>query len=178
MGLLDSLGLDQVSGDPNDIPDGPYKGLVVKSEIVVTKKDEVKHAITYKVSEGPHKGAERAEWFTLGKDPVREGPGQVLVGFTPTMSDQAKTYYKKRWADLGVISPNHDGPMPSIEALLNIPVEFGVKTREGFKNVNWVNRRTDVQPPVGTNPTPGTSVNVTPPSAPQSAEEALASGQL
>ena len=69
--LLASLGLDSVSADPNAIPDNRYNGEVVKSEYVVAKrKGTLNHVITYRVTEGDHKGAEKAEWFKLCDDCV------------------------------------------------------------------------------------------------------------
>lgn len=156
MGLLDSLGLDQVQGDPNAIPDGPYKGKVVKSEIaVVDAKNTVSHVLTLRVTEGPHKGAEKQRWYQLGKDPQRDGtPANKLVGFTPTMTDQQKTWYKKMWADLGGIpSADYEGTMPDISVLVDKDCEFGIKTADGYSNVSWINGPRNASPqatPTGT----------------------------
>lgn len=135
MSLMGSLGLDSVEADPNAIADGTYKAVVFKSEYVVSKKDDVFHVITYKVIDGPRKGAQKAEWFKLGTDPVREGPGNVLVGMTPTMTEQAKPWYKKRWVDLGV--PEAEVATADPSRLVGINVDFGVKTKDGYQNITF-----------------------------------------
>lgn len=142
MSLIGSLGLDAVEADPNYLADGAYPGEVFKSEYVIREKDgeeTVNHVITYRVTEGDRKGAQKAEWFRLGKDPVREGPANELVGMTPTMTEQAKTWYKKRLVDLGI--PEEEIATLVPQTLVGIPVDFGVKTKNGYTNVSFVSRR-------------------------------------
>lgn len=146
MSLLGSLGLDSVESDPNKIADGVYNGVVFKSEYVVHTKnknkadeyDAVSHVITYQVTDGDRKGAQKAEWFTLGRDPQYDesSPGRPLVGMTPTMSEAAKPWYKKRWVDLGVDENEVASADP--KRLIGTRVRFGVKTKDGFQNVSFV----------------------------------------
>ena len=143
--LLASLGLDSVSADPNAIPDNRYNGEVVKSEFVVAKKKGTfNHVITYRVTEGDHKGAEKAEWFKLGEDCVT-ADGQPaerasdVANYTPSMTDNAKTWYKKRYVDLGISEEKVGRIAP--EDLVGIKVTFGTKTSNGYQNINYVEAR-------------------------------------
>lgn len=148
--LHQSLGLDKVEGDLNALPDGAYDGEVFKSVLVyVDSKDTISHVITYKVSDGDYKGRQRDEWFTLGREPrLKDGstptkgevPLEDLGSFTPTMSEQAKPWYKKRHLDLGFTEDQFaEGIHPS--ELTGKPVTFRVKTKDGYSNVNSVWRR-------------------------------------
>lgn len=143
MSLLDSLGLDDVEADPNFLADGKYAGEVFKSEIVVTndKKDKdqqnVAHVITYRVTDGPRKSAQKAEWFNLGINPVfSEDAAHTLVSFTSTMTAQAKPWYKKRWTDLG--TPEAEVGKADVKTLVGKPVIFGIKTNGEYKNISFV----------------------------------------
>lgn len=143
--LLASMGLDNVEADPNAIPDGKYDGVVFKSEYVLIKaKDQLSHVVTYKVTDGDRNGAQRAVWYNLGnnvKDSSGEFPTDVndIVSFTPTMSEASKPWYKKMFVDLGIAE--QDVSTTPIEALVGIPVTFGVKKKDGYTNVNFVERR-------------------------------------
>lgn len=149
-GLFDSLGMGQVESDPNNIPDGRYPGKVLKSEhVFVEKKSELSHVITYSVTDGKHKGAQRAEWFTIGKDPVFNDDG-VLVGLTPTMSETNKQWYKKRLNDLLTPEGTDEekdkviaAAMENPESLKDIPVAFGVRRKDGFVNISFAEKRAE-----------------------------------
>lgn len=158
--LLGSLGLDKVDGDPNNIPDGPYKGVITKSEIFVSdKKNSVNHVVTIRVTEGNRKGARKQQWFKLGTDPVRdEGPSKKLIGYTPTMTDQAKSYYKQFWMDCGV-NEAEIGTLP-FEALVGVDVTFNAKTKDGFQNLYNIKKRDDA---------PATAPGVSAPTGPAGA---------
>lgn len=135
--LIGSLGLDDVQSDPNALPDGRWAGEVFKSELVNNKKNStVAHVITYKVTEGKRKGAQRTDWNTLGKDPVfaegHDGDFAHLESMTNTMDDTAKRWYKKIFTDLGI--PEAEVSNTSPEDLVGLPVTFGTK-----KNGEWIN---------------------------------------
>src|SRR3954468_3277747 len=89
--LLGSLGLNDVPADPNAIPDNTYDGEVMKSELVfVASKNSINHVITYKVTEGERKGAQKQEWYELGVAPVDASGAPATsvkdaVSFTPSM---------------------------------------------------------------------------------------------
>lgn len=145
--LLGTLGLQNVAADPNDIPDNTYDGVVAESQYVtVESKDTLAHVITYRVADGPHKGAQRQEWFTIGNAP-RDASGNFaknvtdVVNFQQAMSDQQKMWYKKRWVDLGIAEADVNSGTVAPEALVGRPVTFGVKTKNGFKNISFVNLR-------------------------------------
>lgn len=139
MSFMDSLGIDSVEADPNALPDGKYAGEVFKSELVWSKaKGTISHVITYRVTEGERAGAQRQEWFTLGTDPVYDDEGN-LVSLTPTMTEQAKPWYKKRFVDLGV--PEAEVSKTKPEALVGLPVNFGVKKNGAYININFVELR-------------------------------------
>lgn len=142
-----TLGLGEISADPNDIPDGKYNGKVLSSQYVLTKTGKVSHAITYQVTEGTHNGAQRPRFQDLGKDPV-DANGQPatkiedVANFTPTMSDAQKQWYKKMWVDHGIPEDQVVNAKPAdLEGRL---VTFGVKTKDGYKNINFVETRTAV----------------------------------
>jgi hypothetical protein len=140
MSLLDSLGLDDVAADPNDIPDGPYVGVVKKSEFVHNKKaNTYSHVITYSVTEGERKGAERQEWFTLGEVTATDEAGKPTA-LTPTMKDSQKPWYKKRWLDLGVTEEEFPTKKNTPEILVGTPVRFGVKRNNGYININFAEK--------------------------------------
>lgn len=150
--LLGNLGLDNVSADPNDIPDGKYEGVCTRSEYVVIKDDNggaLKHAITYKVqSADEYNGAEKQQWYTLGTNPVDENgnfPEKVsdVRGYQPTMTEQNKKWYKKLLVDVGGV-PEHMVSQTGPEVLVGKHVTFGVKTKNGYKNVSFVEPRTPV----------------------------------
>lgn len=141
MSLLGTLGLDKVEGDPNNLPDGKYRGVVSRSEYVEKKDGTLSHVITYKVTDpsSPRKGAEKAEWFNLGKDVVRDdSPAKKITGFTPTMSEAAKPWYKKRFLDLGI--PEDRINEIDVADLVGVEVDFGVKTKDGFSNINFAQK--------------------------------------
>lgn len=150
MGLLGSLGLDEVEADPNNIPDGRYDGFIKSDELVVKKNGEVSLVITYKVSEGDRKGAERTEWYTLGKDPVRNPTTQAVEGYTPTMDETAKSWFKKRLVDCGLNEQQIADYEPG--DLANKKVTFGVKRNGNFININFVELR---EAPEGAEPSTG-----------------------
>lgn len=171
--LIGSLGLGDID---TGTPDGPYKGVVSSSQIVTREKDGtewVSHAINYRITDGKFKGEQAGEFFRIGKDPVREGPANQIVSMTPTMNENNKKWYKKRWEDLG-FPEEAIGSLP-VEALKDVPVEFGLKTKDGYQNISWVRKRNDVGAPVGT-----TAPQATPPVVPSSLppQEQNAASQL
>lgn len=145
MNLLSSLGLESVEADPNHIPDNRYNGIVARSELVVAKnKGTLNHVITYKITEGDRTGAEKAEWFKLGDNAVTaEGnpaeKASEVASYTPSMTEQAKPWYKKRWVDLGV--PEDQVGKVDFDVLVGTKVTFGIKTKDGYSNINFVERR-------------------------------------
>lgn len=143
--LLNSLGLNDVKAKESDNgnpPDGPYNGIVSKSEIFV-KRDgsKVSHLIEYTVKDAPkYNGYRKSEFFELGTNPVYDGtPANRLVSFTPTMDDEAKSWYKKRWVDLGI--PEEEIGTSDFSVLLNKLVTFGMKTKNEWQNVSYVRLR-------------------------------------
>lgn len=162
--LLASLGLGDVSADVNSLPDNRYAGIVSRSEYVVVpaknnKPATLSHVITYKVTDGDMKGREKAEWFRLGIDPV-DANGNVperaseVTSYTPTMTDNAKTWYKKRWVDCGV--PEEAIPGADLNLLVGKPIIFGTKTENGYSNVKYVEKRslTAMETPTSLGSTP------------------------
>lgn len=144
--LNDTLGLNNIPADPNDIPDGKYDGIVLKSEYVYNDtKNQVSHVLTLQVSDGTHKGAQKQHWYNLGKNCVTaQGtkPTNIneVAGFESLMTDQNKTWYKKMWVSLGV--PEEAVGTASPEVLKGKLVVFGVKRNaEGYKNVNFIDSR-------------------------------------
>lgn len=139
--LMQSLGLNQVESDPNALPDGKWPGVVFKSELVfVEKKNTISHVITYKVTDGERKGAQRQEWFELGKDPKYDEQ-KNLIGLDLTMTDERKSWYKKRFEDLGIHPDSVESTDP--KDLVGIPVIFGTKKNQGYININFVEVRQD-----------------------------------
>lgn len=140
---MDGLGLDNVDADPNALPDGKWPGVVFKSEYVVVKKNNtVAHVITYKVTDGEKAGAQRAEFWNIGKDPVFAEDGKTIVSCTPTMSEAQKPWYKKRFVDLGIPEAQVTKTEPS--ALVGKEVIFGTKKNDGYINVSFVELRNPV----------------------------------
>lgn len=155
--LMDSLDLGSVEADTNALPDGRWAGEVMASRYVHVKKDNsIAHVITYIVTEGERKGAQRQEWFKIGKDPVFEeghdGDANFVVSLTPTMTDQQKPWYKKRFVDLGV--PEEDVPSTKPEDLVGRQVTFGTKKNGEYINVSFVELR-DVTASPSTGPVTG-----------------------
>jgi hypothetical protein len=149
MGLIQSLGLSAVSGDPNDLPVGKYNGIVSKSEYVLVKeKDKVSHVVTYQVTEGERKGGTKQVWydlFTQIKDENGNFPEKVedIRKGEPAMSEAQKDWYKKAILDVtGCTKEEADVMEP--EGWLNKPVTFGVSERNGYKNVSFVEPRRTV----------------------------------
>lgn len=146
MSLISSLGLDAVTGDVNDLPVGKYDGKVARSEFVLTEsKKQVSHVITYKVTEGDYTGAEKQVWYNLyGEIVDAEGnfPANVesIKGGKPLMTDNNKRWYKKLLMDLTGCSEEQAGQVTP-EQLLEKEVTFGVAEKNGYKNVNFVERR-------------------------------------
>lgn len=139
MSLMGSLGLDEVEHDPNKIPDGRYNGEVSKEEYVHSKKDDsISHVITYKVTDGDHKGAQKQEWFKLGVNPTRDEFGNV-VDLDVTMTETAKGWFKKRMVDLGTEPEQVGNLVPGDN--VGKAVTFGVKTNGEWQNINFVELR-------------------------------------
>lgn len=139
-GIMDSLGLDKVEADPNALPDGKWPGEVSRSEYVFVKnKNSVSHVITYRVTAGEHKGAERAEWWLIGTDPVTDDNGKITGVENVTMTSQAKPWYKKRLLDLGV----HETEIMTFKPadLVGTEVTFGTKKNDGYININFAEKR-------------------------------------
>lgn len=161
MDILGTLGLGEVSGDPDDVPVGAYDAVIYQSEYVLAKnKDSLAHVITFKVVGGERDGAKPRQWNTLGSAPRNEAgefPANVqeVATYTPTMSEKQKSYYKKTWVDSGIPEDQVGRLDPS--ALVGKPVTIRVYLSNGFKNVavNGV-RATDE---VAGTPTEGGSVS-------------------
>lgn len=141
MSIFDSLGMGDVEADPNAIPDGRYAGEVYKSEhVVVERKNEVSHVITYRVTHGVNKGAQISEWFLIGTSPVLD-ENKNLVGFEPAMRETQKPWYKKRFLDLGIPESGISAAMGEPGSLVGTPVTFGVKKNGEYRNVSFVEKR-------------------------------------
>ena len=149
--LMASLGMDQVEGDPNALPDGKWVAEVSASDYVHAKnKNTYAHVLSYKVVEGTKKGAIKQEWFTIGEDPVFAEDGTTLVGLTPTMTPDQKSWYKKRLLDLGVEESQIDDGTFRPHQVVGLPITFGTKKKEGYINVNFVELRTPTTSAPGT----------------------------
>jgi hypothetical protein len=142
---LASLGLDKVSGDPNSVPDGKYDGEIVRSEYVTSERqDTISHVVTLQVTGGDANGKQKPKFFQLGKEP-RDSQGNFaqnfsdVANYTPTMSDDNKDWYKKFLLDMGV--PENEINGYDISKLVGTKVTFGVKTKDGYSNVNFVEKR-------------------------------------
>lgn len=178
--LFNSLGLGNVEADPNSIPDNTYEGDIMKSEMVlVPAKARISHVITYLVTEGTKKGAQKQEWFELATNPV-DSNGQPatklteVASATPSMTEQAKPWYKKRLVDCGADEAAIDNGTFDLSSLVGTPVTFGVKTKDGYQNISFARKRDTVtaQAPVsladlGATPAPvapseGAPVGLTP----------------
>jgi hypothetical protein len=74
----------------------------------------------------------------------------VLAGFKDTMTADNKSWYKKLWLDLNV--PEHlvNSSEATPDMLVNQPCVFGIAERQGYKNVNFIDKR-DAAPvaPIG-----------------------------
>lgn len=147
MDILGTLGLGDVPSDPNDVPVGTYDAVIFSSEYVLSKnKDTIAHNIVFKVVGEEFGGAKPNQWNTLGKEP-RDAEGnfpnnvQNVATYTPTMSDQQKSYYKKTWVDCGV--PEDEVGRRDPSTLVGTPVTIRVYTSNGFKNVAVNGVRTD-----------------------------------
>jgi hypothetical protein len=169
MGLLDSLGLDDVNADPNALPDGKYGAQVFKAGVVATKTDKVQIIVTYKVNDGGKMhGREKPEFFTLGEGVKKDESGKIVGFEKPAMSEQQKPYFKKRMIDLGIPESKHnDIDDEMLKGLIGTDVYFGVKNNNGYCNINFVERKQagqDVMQGVGTaDPfTPQTAATQTP----------------
>lgn len=152
MSLLGSLGLDEVSADPNAIPEGRYAGVVFSSDYVYKKQDNsVSHVITYQVVDGERKGAQRQEWYNLGDATAFADDGTVSA-MNGTMTDDRKTWYKKRLVDLGVVEETISTTFHPRD-LVGKMVTFGVKKNGNYININFVELREAAPnvPPTGEN---------------------------
>ena len=140
--ILGSLGLGDVTADPNEIPDGKYAGNVTQSKILLSKDgSKLMHLIEYTVADGQFKGAQRPDFQVLGTDIVKDEAGNITA-FTNTMTDQNKQWYKKRLVtDLGAPEAEVDGGTFDIASLVGTPVNFGIKRNNGYVNVNFVEKR-------------------------------------
>src|SRR5699024_9008844 len=141
MSLLGNLGLDQVDSNPDDLPDGVWAGKVHDSKIITTKKGNVTHMIDYMVTQGEKAGTRKAEWFTHGT-PQYDDNGN-LVGVTPTMTDNAKSWYKKRLIELGV--PENQISSLQVEDLIGREVMFGTKRNGQYVNVSFARLQNPAQ---------------------------------
>lgn len=146
MSLIASLGLSEVTGDPNDLPVGKYDGIVSKSEYVLSEsKNKVSHVVTYQVTEGDRKGASKQVWYDLYNEIVdAEGnfPKSVedIKGGKPAMTEAQKNWYKKAIMDVTGVSRDEANSVepPAWEGK---EVTFGVAEKNGYRNVSFVERR-------------------------------------
>ena len=127
MGFLNDLDLENTEADPDALPDGKYPGFLFSSKIV-DKKDQTKSwVIEYKVDveHDPKWGGRRAqEWYNITK---------------PT--EQQKSWLKRRLNSLGVPEDKHGEINPG--DVVGIAVTFGIKNKDGYKNVNFVELRNE-----------------------------------
>ena len=148
MGLIASLGLDEVTGDPNDVPVGKYDGVISKSEFVIVKeKKQVSHVVTLTVTEGEKKGASKQVWYNLYGEitdgtPEANVPEKVedIKGGKPLMTENNKNWYKKFLMDMTGCSQEEAKNVEPAQ-LEGIEVTFGVAERNGYRNVNFTERR-------------------------------------
>lgn len=137
--LLGSLGLDKAKS-VNDMPDNTYQGVIDASYIAVKDDGTVSHVIACRVTEGSYSGGKQQRWQKLGNNPQRDSVTNKLVGFDSTMNEDNLKWYKQMWLDLGVPESVVDaGPEPEI--LKGKTITFGVKTKDGYQNVNWLRVR-------------------------------------
>lgn len=139
--LMASLGLDQVSGDPNEIPDNTFDGIVKKDEFVFVKKsNSVNHVIEFEVTDGTYKGKSKAIFTRFGTDPV-DANGQPtekvdeIANYKHTMSDDNKNYYKALLLNLGVPAAVIDSGQFVVGSLKDTPVTFTTSTKNGYQNI-------------------------------------------
>jgi hypothetical protein len=167
-GIFDTLGLGNVESDPNALPDGKWIGDVFKSQYVEKNDGTVAHVLTYRVTDGDRKGAQRQEWFELGTGAVKEGDKIVDVQ-TPTMPEDRKSWYKLRLESLnpGVVIDNTYRP----EQEVGKQVYFGTKRNGAYINVNFVEIRNATAPVQAT-----TTAGTQPAAAPASATPSVLGG--
>lgn len=141
--LMATLGLDAVDSDPNKVAPNTYDAVVVDVDCVLThQKTQVAHVITYKIESGDHAGARIPHFFNLGKDPVVDEAGNIK-GYTPTMTDGNKKWYKKAFVDLGIPEAqvsSHD-PKSNIGKKVTIGVKHTTSEKGVFQNVSFVRLR-------------------------------------
>lgn len=166
MDLFAATNMAAVESDPNNIPDNAYDGVVSSSSFVYNpNKDILQHVINYRVAVGPHKGAERGEFFRVllkprlanGSAPAkgRVTLDQIATG-EPAMNDNNKKWYRKRFED--ITGKTDDASvsqyMNKPEMLDKLPVVFGVKRNsEGYPNVSFARQRDEASTAVQGTPT-------------------------
>lgn len=154
MDLFAATNMSGVTSDPNEIPPNTYEGLVSSSSLVYfPDKDILQHVINYRVTEGPHKGAERGEFYPILAEPRlangyapekgRVAIEQVAKG-TPNLPDSRKPWYRKRMEEL--TGSTEDAviarAMNNVTTLENIPVVFTVtKSAAGYLNIGSAKKR-------------------------------------
>lgn len=141
MDITGSLGLEDVESDPNYLPPRTtFPGVVLNSEYVKPRnKEHLSHVITYQVTEGDKKGKTQAEWFRLGIPQYDDN--QNLVGLENTMSEAAKSFYRRRLESLGVPESRFKGFKP--EDVIAVKVDFSVRHKDGFQNIASVELRNE-----------------------------------
>jgi len=142
MDLMGTLGLDNVE-DPNNLPDSKYAGVIYKCEYVISKSDKLGIAITYKVTDpgSKYNGREKFEWWTIGEEPTKDENGEFKVGKV-TMSESQKPWFKKRMADIGIPESRLSNlKNADLAGRIGTEVFFGIKNKDGFNNVNFVEMR-------------------------------------
>ncbi len=143
MGLLDSLGLDNVEADPNALPDGKYGAALYKADIIATKTDKVMAMFVFKVNDGgSQNGKEKPEFWEFGTGVQKDAEGKVAGFDTPTMTEDRKSWFKNRLISLGVPDSqagNFDQAMA--DGLIGTEVFMGIKNKNGYCNINFIERR-------------------------------------
>ncbi len=158
--LMQSLGLNSVSANVNDIEDGKYDATVEKSEAFFNKaKNTVSHVITYRITfTDPVKGKvskTAQEFFKLGENPVDANGNfaeneESLAGYNNTQTEQNKSFHKKRFVDL--LATNDKADKERVEAqvdagqldfkdLVGAECVVTLKTKDGFQNVSAAYKR-------------------------------------
>lgn len=124
-GFLADLGLDAVEADPNHLPNATYLGYLTNAKVVEYKDTSKGKALvlTYKVSEGPHKGKTIDEWKSANSF---DEPNK-------------KSWLKNRILSLGVPESRLDTLDP--DDLIGTPVRFTVKQKGEYTNVTFVEAR-------------------------------------
>jgi hypothetical protein len=124
-GFLADLGLDTIEDDPNALPDSKHAGYVFDAK-VVSYKDTAKGkalVLTYKVSEGTHKGKTCDEFKSCN-----------------AFDDASKKgWLKQRVKSLGV--PEEKLATLDPKDLIGIPVWFTTKKNGDYTNVRFVEVR-------------------------------------